>query len=114
MENTGNFTATCPWSFFPNLTVLVSHLSPLIAITERRYLEEYSVSQTGFLRTPSKFLKAVMRPRFPHLSYMPRSHPKIGNPKSLSCSVQESYMGLCFYAFLFPLSAVQIYAFTIS
>ena len=100
--------------FLPNLAVLVSHLSPLIAVTEGRYLEEYSVSQTGFSRMPSEFLKAVMRPRFPYLSCVPHSHPKMRNSKSLPCSIPESYMGLCFYASLFLLSAVQIYAYTVS
>ena len=100
--------------FLPNLAVLVSHLSPLMPLLKEGTLKNIQSHRLGFSRMPSEFLKAVVRPRFPHLSYVPHSHPKMGNPKSVLLCSRIIHGTLCFYAFLFPLSAVQIYAFTIS
>lgn len=76
---------TCGLFFFSH-SVLVSHLSCVVAI-ERRNLREHPVSQTGFPR-PSKLLKAAVGLGFPDLP-MCHSCPLNDNPTCLSCPVLE-------------------------
>lgn len=92
-------SCTCGLFFFSH-SVLVSHLSCVVAI-ERRNLREHPVSRTGFPR-PSKLLKAAVGPGFPDLP-MCHSCPLNDNPTCLSCPVLELSTQLWILVLFLPL-----------